>query len=672
MKNLYVSFLFSILFVVNAYSQDWNWLGQGECTGGTFNVRASKVDNSDNLYVFGDYSGTLTIQGTPLAPYGGVTDMFLAKFNSLGTLQWAVRAGSATGAENGMGMDIDSNGDVYITGGFAATTTFNDVGPVTIVNSNVAGQDVFIAKYNSSGALQWVSNVATGVNNQRATDIIVDNNELIIVGFYTNGITFTGGPTVALVGTRDFFIAKYDNAGAYVWEHHYTSTSANSNLTSLAKHDGIGYYVSGSLAGNFTFDDGSTTLSSTLTTEKDVLLFKVDTDGDLLWAKDVGGVNGDESKEIQVDADGNVYSAGYINGTDISFDGNLVTTDGIDFYITKRSPLGALYWVTHSAQPGTDQIYSLSLLDDNIYVSGSFTDTLTIGDDQLISSASTEPFIAVFDNSGNPINANSLVGVAVVADESQAIAVDTKGNSYISGYFVSKTLTGNAITITDANTDALPDMFLAQYNWIISMSNSDVVCNGDDNGTATATAIGGIPPYTYLWSDGQTTQTAIGLVAGDYAVTITDSDIPATSASDSVTISEPLAALSLSSVITHPSCNGDSDGEIDLIIAGGTSPYTILWSNAQTIEDISGLVAGNYYVTVYDANNCLATHSATLTNPTALSATAIATNISCNGLTDGTIDVTVSGGTGLLTYAWDNSIETTQDLSALAANTYEV
>lgn len=592
-----------------AISQDWVWAKQGACSG-TMTVRSSLIDASGSIYVLGDYSGTLVIQGTTLLAYGGVSDIFLAKFNSSGIIQWAVRAGSATGAENGMGIDQDAFGNIYITGGFAGTATFNDAGPVTVISTGA--QDVFIAEYNSSGVLQWVKNVGSGGGNQRGTDIVVDGTDLIIVGFFAGAITLGPGDPLqtiyALTGTRDFFISKYDNTGVIIWAHHYTSTSTNSNLTTLAKHDANGYFVGGAVAGNFTFDDGPlTTKSSTLITEKDALLFKVDLTGNLLWASDVGNANNDEIKDIKSDAAGNIYTTGYINGININFGGGyLLTTIGTDFFITKRNSAGTISWAINSAQAGTEQAYSITIMNNNTYVSGSFTGTINIGTDQLISVGSSDIFVASYDNSGTPINANSIAGAGAVTDEGQSIVIDSKGNSYVSGYFTSATITANLATLT--NADGNPDMFLAKYNWVTFMTKTDVTCNAGSDGTATVSAIGGTAPFTYLWSDNQNSQTATGLTAGNYTVTVTDFN--STQAIDEVTIDEPLAALSLGFVVTDETgnCTGN-DGAINMTINGGTAPHTQVWSNFSLLEDINGLNAGVYSVTVTDFNGCQKTGS---------------------------------------------------------------
>ncbi|MBN4062369.1 hypothetical protein JYU20_04150, partial [Bacteroidales bacterium AH-315-I05] len=165
--------------------------------------------------------------------------------------------------------------------------------------------------------------------------------------------------------------------------------------------------------------------------------------------------------------------------------------------------------------------------------------------------------------------------------------------------------------------------------------------------------------YTYQWNDAgnQTTTTATGLGAGTYHVTVTDQN--SCTATDSATVTEPapcLLTLSLSS--TNATCNGSNDGTIDLTPSSGTTPYAYSWSNGAVTQDISGLTAGTYYVTVTDNNSCTKVDNATITEPAAISLSLTATNASCNGCTDGSVDLTATNGVAPYTYSWSNGAAT--------------
>ncbi|MFM9053223.1 MAG: hypothetical protein ACKOKF_13080, partial [Bacteroidota bacterium] len=173
----------------------------------------------------------------------------------------------------------------------------------------------------------------------------------------------------------------------------------------------------------------------------------------------------------------------------------------------------------------------------------------------------------------------------------------------------------------------------------------------------------------YAWSPGGATSQATTVAsAGTYQVTTTDANGCTSTASLNVT-QNPLPVPSATMVPV--SCNGGSNGSIDLSVSSGTSPFSYSWSNGATTEDISGLGQGSYSVTVTDANGCTATASVAVTQPTAVALSTTQTNVLCNGAATGSVDLTVTGGTAPYSYSWSNGA-TTQDIGSLSAGTYNV
>jgi gliding motility-associated-like protein len=206
---------------------------------------------------------------------------------------------------------------------------------------------------------------------------------------------------------------------------------------------------------------------------------------------------------------------------------------------------------------------------------------------------------------------------------------------------------------------------------ISSGSITHVTCHGANDGAINAVVSGGpTMPYTYLWSNGATTEDISGLTAGDYTLTITDGN--GCSLSNTFTVTEP-NAITATSNITNVSCLGASDGAIDITISGGSAPYkSTVWSNGATTEDVSGLTAGSYSVLITDNNNCTKTLNFTITQPlTTVTITNTITNINCNGTSTGAIAITPSGGTAPYTYLW-NTGATTQNLTGVPAGNYSV
>ncbi|MCO4291907.1 hypothetical protein NF867_03415, partial [Solitalea sp. MAHUQ-68] len=223
------------------------------------------------------------------------------------------------------------------------------------------------------------------------------------------------------------------------------------------------------------------------------------------------------------------------------------------------------------------------------------------------------------------------------------------------------------LTVTDANNCQATASVTLTAPAVLSLSevHTDATC-ALSNGAINVSVSGGTVPYTYSWNSGESTEDLAAKAAGSYTLTVTD----ANNCSQSITVN--LNDLSGPSVTvdnqTNVSCNGASDGAIQVSVSGGTAPYTYSWSSGQTIEDLSALPIGTYTLTVTDANNCQATASVTLTAPAVLSLSEVHTDASC-ALSNGAINVSVSGGTAPYTYSW-NSGESTEDLTAKSAGSY--
>jgi len=229
------------------------------------------------------------------------------------------------------------------------------------------------------------------------------------------------------------------------------------------------------------------------------------------------------------------------------------------------------------------------------------------------------------------------------------------------------------VTVTDANGCKEVTGVIILEPTVITINvtlNGNVSCNSLSDGSATATANGGVSPYTYQWDNGETTQTATMLDAGTHVITVTDASL--CTATSSILITEPDLLSATAVLDNNVSCNGLSDGGATVTATGGTLQYTYEWDNGETTQAATMLDAGTHIVTVTDANNCTTTASVLITEPDLLSATVVLdNNVSCNGLSDGGATVTATGGTLQYTYVWDNG-ETTQAATMLDAGTHTV
>jgi hypothetical protein len=214
----------------------------------------------------------------------------------------------------------------------------------------------------------------------------------------------------------------------------------------------------------------------------------------------------------------------------------------------------------------------------------------------------------------------------------------------------------NTIIVTDTNgCVAVDSVIITQPSavYLNVLSATDVLCNGGNDGTVTSLGGGATPPYSYLWSSGDPTASASNLTAGNYIITVTDAN--GCIHQDSIMVNEP-SFLDVSAFTTiDVLCNGDSNGTATSNVSGGTPGYTYLWSTTGTGASITNLAAGNYDLTVTDANGCTGQGSVPIFEPTVLTTAMTSTDVLCNGDADGTGIATPSGGTPVYTYSWSTA-----------------
>lgn len=227
-----------------------------------------------------------------------------------------------------------------------------------------------------------------------------------------------------------------------------------------------------------------------------------------------------------------------------------------------------------------------------------------------------------------------------------------------------------SVIVSDANgcDDTLLIPVSAPSTLSLTISSTNVSCNGNNNGTATANMSGGTTLYTYAWSTGSVLPGIVGLAPNNYSITVTDAG--GCTATGSVTISEP-AALTSTITSTGMSCNSMCDGTATLSASGGTTAYTYAWGpGGETTSAISALCQGNYAITLTDANGCTSTQTASITQPTSVSTTVTPANATCFGGCNGTASAASVGGTGAYTYNWNLGALTGASVTGLCVNTY--
>lgn len=202
----------------------------------------------------------------------------------------------------------------------------------------------------------------------------------------------------------------------------------------------------------------------------------------------------------------------------------------------------------------------------------------------------------------------------------------------------------------------------------VTLNANNITCSGANNGTINTTVSGGMTSYTFLWSDGAATQNRTSLSGGSYTLTVTDNN--ACTSSASATIVDPLP-ITLSVNPTNVTCYSGNNGSILLSVGGGTGAYSYSWSNSSNTQNLNGLSAGFYSVVVADINLCSASTSTIVNQPTQITTSTVVSNATCFGVSNGTVDLTVNGGTGAYSYNWSNAAST-QDITSVTAGTYHV
>jgi hypothetical protein len=294
--------------------------------------------------------------------------------------------------------------------------------------------------------------------------------------------------------------------------------------------------------------------------------------------------------------------------------------------------------------------------------------------------AITEVEISAPDDLQLSVQDESVAGCDGLAGQATASAAGgTPPYSFLwSGGQSGPTATGlaagtNAVTATDANgcqvvsTISIPE-FTALYVEITASIPAG--CSGADNGSATASAAGGTPPYTYLWSDGQAVPVATGLIPGQHFITVTDAN--GCEAVSDVQIETGDVIESQTTIIQQPSCNNSNDGMISVAVTGGTPPFTYAWSDGQTQATATGLNPGQHTVTVIDVVGCTIADTVTLTAQSQMFISMnVLQSIDCHGDQTGSVRAAPMGGTAPYEFLWSSG-ETTDILTGLPAGNYFV
>ena len=312
------------------------------------------VDASGNAYVSGGFTsftltfGTTMLTNSDVANY--TEDIFLVKYDSSGIVKWAKSAGSNGYSDGGYSVAVDATGNVYMTGSFISPII--NFGTTILTNADNSGNtsDIFLAKYNSSGTVQWAKS-AGSISADYASSLATDaSGDAYITGIFEGKNIIFGSNTLINADTSsysyDLFLAKYDANGNSLWAKSATGLGDDEAI-SVAVNSLGNVYVAGAFASpEITF--GSTTLVNNDTNYYfDLFLAKYDASGNSLWATSAGGSSDDGICSVAIDATGNAYVTGDFNSPTISFGTTTLTnadntTNTEDMFVAKLSALAGI------------------------------------------------------------------------------------------------------------------------------------------------------------------------------------------------------------------------------------------------------------------------------------------------------------------------------------------
>ncbi len=267
--------------------------------------------------------------GGSLSFTGATTEAtWLAKWNSSGTFQWALRFVTNDLNTSPGGLSIDSSANLYVSSGYNATMTLRNTSDTVVATlSNSGAYDAFIASYTSAGAYRWHARiVGTG-----SSDLVAHTNDSsgnqYVFGVYTSNITiYNFGETVSNTltnsGSYDAFLVKYSSAGVLLWSTRIASASLEYTYMPSADSNG-NVYVTGRYEGTCTFYNVGGGIATTLSniTAPDVFIAKYTTNGQLIWATRIAGTGGDYEGALASDLRGDVYVSGFYQSSPLAFYG---------------------------------------------------------------------------------------------------------------------------------------------------------------------------------------------------------------------------------------------------------------------------------------------------------------------------------------------------------------
>ncbi len=362
---------------------------KGMGTTGIDYARAVAVDPSGNVVITGQFSGNMSFGGTTLISSN--TDVFIAKYNTLGQHSWSQRQGGGD-TDRGLALATDASGNVIVMGQFRSSTA--SFGGATLTNASAGGSyDLFLAQYNSSGVHQWSQRFG-GTSDETPTGVGTDGaGNVYTTGYFFGNASF-GGSTFVNAGSDDIFLAKYNSAGTHQWSKAFGNSSQNESR-GLAVNS-TGFVALTGFSNGLPFNLGGSDLANG--GGADCFLACYNTSGTNLWSRDFGGTSLDMGLSVAVDNSSNVYLGGYTQSATSYFGGDVFNGRGSgDIVIGKYDVNGTHKWSSSYGGPLDDDIMALAPDGSNsVVAAGYFDAVVNFGGPELATAGTYDVFLAKY------------------------------------------------------------------------------------------------------------------------------------------------------------------------------------------------------------------------------------------------------------------------------------
>lgn len=357
------------------------------------------VSSSGIIYITGNFFSSIITFGSTTLTNVGTNDIFIVKYDTNGTVLWAKSAGGLS-YEEPYSVAIDISENAYITGGFRSKTVAFDSTNLTNADSTSNTYDIFVAKYNTSGNLEWAKRFG-GTNWDEGNSIALDTlGNIYVAGIFSSFNLIFDSDTLTNAGYEDIFLVKYDINGKVFWAKSAGGADGGDWANSLSVDDSGNSYVTGVFQGD-TLTLGTTSLvnADNIHNTHDVFLAKYNTNGNVIWATSAKGTDIDWASSVAHDAFGNIYVGGTFRSPTITFGINTLSNVGYgDIFLAKLDSSSIITEINYLNNSSNISIFPNPSSD---YITVSIPDKATIEilniNGQIISSLYSDSRQTTFD-----------------------------------------------------------------------------------------------------------------------------------------------------------------------------------------------------------------------------------------------------------------------------------